>query len=185
VTSRDQVLFLGGRSGVGKSSVAAEVFRQLSLAGVRHCLIDGDNLDMAFPKEQGLNLAELNLAAMWANYQGAGYSRLVYVNTASVRDDVLPELLIAMGGEPKVNAVLLTASDRIADARLAQREIGGGLDAHVERGRRGARELEERAPDWVRRIATDGRTVAAVAAEIVSLLDWEDARPTEGGRSLP
>jgi adenylylsulfate kinase-like enzyme len=42
-------LFIGGRSGVGKSSVGYEIHAQLSAACVQHCLIEGDNLDMAWP----------------------------------------------------------------------------------------------------------------------------------------
>lgn len=45
--SRSHVLLIGGRSGVGKSTVAAEVHRQLSEYGVHHAWIEGDNLDMA------------------------------------------------------------------------------------------------------------------------------------------
>ncbi len=38
-------LFLGGRSGSGKSSVAYEIHDQLSSSGVMHACIEGDNLD--------------------------------------------------------------------------------------------------------------------------------------------
>lgn len=44
-----EALFIGGRSGVGKTAVGNEIHAQLSAAGVRHCLIDGDFLDMAYP----------------------------------------------------------------------------------------------------------------------------------------
>jgi adenylylsulfate kinase-like enzyme len=45
-----QALFLGGRSGVGKSTVAAEVARILTAADVAHALIEGDALDQAHPE---------------------------------------------------------------------------------------------------------------------------------------
>lgn len=45
----DEVLLIGGRSGVGKTSVAFEVSELLQGADVAHCLIDGDNLDAAYP----------------------------------------------------------------------------------------------------------------------------------------
>jgi hypothetical protein len=38
---------------------------QLSRAGIWHCLIEGDNLDMAYPPPWEHGLAERNLAAMW------------------------------------------------------------------------------------------------------------------------
>jgi adenylylsulfate kinase-like enzyme len=44
-----EVLLLAGRSGVGKSSVAFGCHDALRAAGVRHCVIDGDMLDMAYP----------------------------------------------------------------------------------------------------------------------------------------
>jgi hypothetical protein len=57
-------LFLGGRSGVGKTSIGYEIHAQLPAARIQHCLIEGDNLDMAWPTphEHGLALAEQHLA---------------------------------------------------------------------------------------------------------------------------
>jgi hypothetical protein len=51
---------------------------QLSAAGVRHCLIEGDNLDLAYPPPHVHGLAEQNLAAMWASYTALGYRRMIY-----------------------------------------------------------------------------------------------------------
>ena len=45
-----EVLLLAGRSGSGKTSVSFEVSDQLQKADVAHCLVDGDNLDTAYPK---------------------------------------------------------------------------------------------------------------------------------------
>jgi hypothetical protein len=92
-------LFIGGRAGAGKSSVGSEVHAQLSAARVRHALIEGDNLDHAYPPPREHRLAERNLAAVWSNYR--------------------------------------------ARQQLAQREIGGALQAHIARGKVAARELEK------------------------------------------
>jgi adenylylsulfate kinase-like enzyme len=46
--SVSHVLLIGGRAGVGKSTVAAEVHRQLSEDGIQHAWIAGDNLDMEY-----------------------------------------------------------------------------------------------------------------------------------------
>jgi hypothetical protein len=95
VTELSEVLFIGGRSGVGKTSVAYELHSQLAAKDVRHCLIEGDNLDMAHPAPWVHGLAEKNLAAMWQNYRELGYRRLIYTNTVSVR--LTQELATAMG----------------------------------------------------------------------------------------
>ena len=154
--------------------MAAEIHRQLSDHGVHHAWIEGDNLDMAFPVpwKQGYTLAEDNLAAMWSNYKARGYRRLIYVNTASVLAPVTHELTAAMGDDPTVTGVLLTSSDAVAEERLAQREVGGGLDHAVVRSREAALELEAEAPTDVVRVNTDEQSVSAVAAEIIQLTGW-------------
>lgn len=175
MNERSQALFIGGRSGAGKTSVGYEVHAQLSAARVRHALIDGDNLDMAYPPPQRDGLAEQNLAAMWANYRSLGYRRLVYANTASVSRKVNDSLTTAMGDGPEVTAVLLTCSDATAHQRLARREIGTELAWHLERSTLMALRLERHAPSWVHRVPTDGRSVCELAADVISLTAW--ARP--------
>ncbi len=66
VSERSQVLFIRGTFRRRKSAVAAEMSHQLAGADVPHCLIEGDNLDLAHPTplEQGHPLTEMNLAAM-------------------------------------------------------------------------------------------------------------------------
>ena len=172
MTGQTEALLVGGRAGVGKSSVGYEIHEQLSAVGLRHCLIEGDNLDMAYPEPWEHHLAERNLAAMWANYRALGYRRMIYTNTASVLEKVIGELTAAMGDDPQVTGVLLTCSDTTARQRLAQREIGSALDWHVERSAQMARRLDRQAPAWVHRVATDARTVADIAAEVISLTAW-------------
>ncbi len=172
---RSQVVFIGGRSGVGKTTVAAEMHAQLIALSVQHCWIEGDNLDMAYPTpwEQGHALAEANLAAMWRNYKAVGYTRLIYTNTAAVRGDVIRSLVAALGDDPAVHAILLTSSDDEADRRLSQREVGSGLAWHSERSRKAARKLESLAPPWVQRVNTDHRRIIDIARDIVDLVGWD------------
>lgn len=172
VTAGTELLLIGGRSGVGKSTVGSEIHAQLSAAGVRHCLIEGDNLDMAYPPPREHGLAEQNLAAMQANYAALGYRRMIYTNTASVLAKVITDLTAAIGGNPRLTAVLLRCSNATAHQRLGQREIGTALDWHLERSAEMARRLDEDAPPWVHRLDTDGQAVADIAAQIIGLADW-------------
>ncbi|MFC9995231.1 ATPase [Nocardia sp. NPDC127526] len=166
-----EALFIGGRSGVGKSSVGAEIHEQLSAARIRHCLIEGDVLDLAYPPPWEHGLAERNLAAMWANYRALGYHRMIYTNTASVLEPVIRSLTTAMGDDPKVIAILLCCTDDTARQRLSHREIGSALDIHLDRSRAMAQRLDA-APAWVHRIWTDNRSTTDIAAEIVTHTGW-------------
>lgn len=164
------MLFIGGRSGVGKSSIAFELHAQLSRARVKHCVIEGDNLDLAYPAPWEHHLAERNLSAVWNNYRSLGYRRMIYTNTVSVR--FTDQLAAAMGDEPRVAAVLLTATDETAHARLGRRSEGTDLLEHIKRSNVRACELESLTPDWVHRLATDGRSVIDVATELRSIIGW-------------
>jgi hypothetical protein len=161
------VLLIGGRSGVGKTSVAVELHELLASRSVRHALIEGDTLDLAWPWPE--DLAYRNLADIWRNYRDLGYSRVIYTNTVSVLDSV--PLLSAIGGAPRAFGALLTASDETIRNRLAQREIGTALEEHVSRSRRAATRLAS-APAWVTRIPTDGRPTPSLAHELATLTGW-------------
>lgn len=169
-----ELLLIGGRSGVGKSSVGWEVSAQLQAASVAHCYLEGDFLDQAFPAPPGdphrTELTRRNLTAVWRNYADLGYRRLIYTNTVSILE---PDLVIgAMGGDVATTGVLLTAEDATANARLRGREIGSQYEAHVARSAVAARHLAAAAPAWVHRVATDDRSVIEVAAQVVRLTGW-------------
>ncbi|MFC7326728.1 hypothetical protein [Marinactinospora rubrisoli] len=172
--SAPEALLIGGRSGVGKSTVMWEVSVLLQAARVAHCVVEGDLLDQAHPAPPGdpqrTLLTERNLAALWGNYAGLGYRRLVYTNTVSVLEADL--VTRAMGGDARVTGVLLTADDTTANARLAVREIGSQLAPHMARSATMAQHLDATAPDWVTRIPTAGRTVPGIARDVVAAAGW-------------
>ena len=169
-----EALLIGGRAGVGKTTVGWEICVQLQAAGIAHCLIEGDNLDQAFPAPADdparTKMTEANLAAIWRNYAALGYRRLIYTNTVSVLE---PDMIArAMGGTPRIVAVLLTADEATARQRLGIREIGSQLDAHITRSSAMAQRLEAVAPPWVARVPTDDRSVADIARDVIAVTSW-------------
>ncbi len=169
-----QALLIGGRAGVGKSTLGWEISAQLQAAEVGHAFVEGDNLDQVFPAPPGdpnrALITEANLTAMWRNYAAGGCRRLIYTNTVSVLEPDLVER--SLGGTVRVTSVLLTASDVTARERLGGREIGSQLDPHIDRGARMAVYLERTAPSSVQRVATDGRTVEELARAVIALAGW-------------
>ncbi|MFF8973604.1 AAA family ATPase [Streptomyces sp. NPDC014995] len=173
-TAAYEALLIGGRAGVGKTTVGWEISAQLQALRIAHCLVEGDNLDQAFPAPADdparTKMTEANLAALWRNYAALGYRRLIYTNTVSVLE---PDLIArAMGGTPRITAVLLTADETTAQQRLGTREIGSQLDAHVTRSTAMAQHLEATAPPWVARVPTDGRSVTDIARDAIAATNW-------------
>ena len=171
---RPEALLIGGRAGVGKTTAGWEVSAQLQAAQIAHAHVDGDNLDQIFPAPPDdptrSGITEANLAALWSNYVALGCRRLIYTNTVSVLE---PDLIArAMGGTPRIIAVLLTAEDSTARQRLTGREIGSQFDAHVTRSAKMAEYLESNAPAWVHRIPTDGRHTIEIALDIIAATGW-------------
>ncbi len=164
------MIFIGGRSGVGKSAVAFEMHRLLSERGIRHAVIEGDCLDLAYPAPWEHHLAERNLAAMWGNYRQLGYRRLIYTNTVAVLEQA--SLIAAMGDSPVATSVLLRANDATAVQRLAARERGESLRQHIEHSSAAATRLDDHAGNDVHRVDTDDRSPALVADRIIKLSGW-------------
>jgi ABC-type glutathione transport system ATPase component len=167
-----EVLFIGGGSGVGKTTVGLEIHSLLRNAGIAHGVIDGDLLDLAYPTPWGHNLAERNLTALWSNYHSLGYRRLIYINTASVLPKEMRKLAEAMGDAPRISAVLLTCSDASVRERLGRRETGTGLQRHLEASSKMAALLQDKVEGSVRQISTDSREAREVAADVVAVTDW-------------
>jgi ABC-type glutathione transport system ATPase component len=170
-----EVVVIGGRSGVGKTSVALALHARLRRDEVRHVVVEGDYLDMAWPAPPDLDLAMRNLQAVWANFRSLGHHRLIYTNTVSVLE--IPKLVAALGRAASVTAVLLTATDATADARLASRESGAELETHRVRSLSMAARLDDEAPSAVYRMCTDDRTPDELAAQISGLCDWKGGGP--------
>lgn len=66
----------------------------------------------------------------------------------------------------------MTCMDATAAQRLGGREIGQELEQHVESSRRMAAVLTDGVEATTARIATDDRTVADIAADVIACTGW-------------
>lgn len=171
---RSEVLFVGGRSGVGKTTAAEALHDLLVGADVRHAVIEGDFLDLAHPaphvEHPGARLAERNLGTMWAAYRELGHHRLVFTNTVSVLEH--ERLAAAMGDDPVVTVVLLRAADDTVAGRLTRRAGGSDPGAQLAHSARTAGRLDSAVADTVARVDTDTMAPADVARRLADLTGW-------------
>ncbi|MER5915941.1 hypothetical protein ABT124_37400 [Streptomyces sp. NPDC001982] len=171
-----EVLLIGGRAGVGKTTVGWEVSALLRAAAVSHAIIEGDFMGQVHPAPVGdphrAEITESNLTAVWANFARRGYRRLIYTNTVSVLPEATGMFERSMGAGVRIIRVLLTASDATARERLVGRELGSELEQELEGSVRKARLLDQRAPAEAVRVVTDGRPVVDIAREVVAVTGW-------------
>ena len=172
-----EALLIGGRSGVGKTTVAWEVSARLRAAGVAHAIVEGDLMGQVHPAPDGdpdgRLLRERNLAAVWANFAALGHRRLIYTNTLSVLPEMAGMFERAMGPDVRLVRVLLTASDTTARERLTGRELGSELDDGLKTSAERARVLDARVPEDTVRVATDERPVVDIARDVVAATGWD------------
>ncbi|EKX67464.1 hypothetical protein Sipo8835_02645 [Streptomyces ipomoeae] len=178
---RAEVLLIGGRAGVGKTTVGWEVSDRLRSAEVAHAIIDGDFMAQVHPAPEGdphrAGIAERNLTAVWGNYAALGHRRLVYTNTLSVLAGTAGTFRRAMGADVRIVRVLLTATDESTERRLRGREIGSEFERELAGSIRKARLLDEQAPGDTVRVATDGRAVIDIATEVLAATGWLEVPP--------
>ncbi|MEH0441474.1 hypothetical protein QBA74_39350 [Streptomyces scabiei] len=176
-----EALLIGGRAGVGKTTVGWEVSAQLRAAAVPHAVIEGDFMGQVHPAPAGdphrAEITESNLTAVWANFAQRGYRRLIYTNTVSVLPEAAGMFERAMGAGVRIIRVLLTASDATARERLVGRELGSELEKELEGSGRKARLLDQRAAADTVRVVTDERPVVDIAREVVSATGWAKPHP--------
>lgn len=163
---------IAGPAGVGKTSVANDVSVQLRRAGVAHAVVDTDALDDVFPVPDGQwRLTERHLAVMWESYRSLGIRRLiltgVYLHTA-------PELewIVRATSPDRVTLIRLDAAPDVLAERVRRREIGSGAEDQLVRTHDQARILASQPQGAEMVVATDGRPIESIAAEIISTLGW-------------
>lgn len=169
------MLLISGPPGVGKSTVAWEIFDRLVDNGDSPALADLDLLGASWPvpadDPHNERMRAANLAAVWANYQAAG-SRCLIVDGVieSRKHREAYEAAI-----PQAIAVLcrLEAGNEQLGSRIVRRgrERGDGIAKLTHR----AIELSallERDDGAELTVDTNGRDVAQVADQILSETGW-------------
>jgi len=171
-----EVLLIGGRAGVGKTTVGWEVSAQLRANAVSHAILEGDFMGQVHPAPDGdperSKIVESNLTAVWANYRQLGYRRLIYTNTVSVLPSTTAMFHRAMGADVRIVRVLLTAGDMTIVERLASRELGSELEDTLKSSNDKAKVLDEQVPADTVRIACDRRRVTDIALAVVAATGW-------------
>jgi predicted kinase len=166
---------LSGAPGVGKTSLAEEMFDQLRERDIRHAVIDVDALCLSYPYRTGDPYNSVtaieNVASVWANFSRQGIDRLVLVRVVESRADV--ERLLAAVPGAHVTVCHLAASPMTVEERIRRREVGSSTESLAARGR----QLAAMAPDadFVDIVLeTDGKALAELATELLAKLGWID-----------
>ncbi|HEY1703894.1 MAG TPA: AAA family ATPase [Trebonia sp.] len=168
------VVVLCGPPGVGKSSLAEEMFDQLSVHDVRHAVIDVDALCLCWPFRPGdrynTQTAVENLAAVWAGYRRQGISRLILARVVESEADIA-RLLSAVPGADHATVCQLTARPETIEERIRRREVGSSAEPLVAR----SREIAVTAPeadfaDIV--LDTEATPLSELAADLLKRLGW-------------
>ncbi len=162
------ILLVTGPVGVGKSSVADEVFEILRRTSASVALINFDELTYASPRSKddpyGTKLGLKNLSAIWPNYIEAGIDNFIIPYVVETKRDI--DRFGASISGADVWVVRLAASIGVLRERLRNRPMGGSLEWHLNR----AAELNDLYAasgigDLV--IDTDNKTIRAIADEVI------------------
>jgi hypothetical protein len=170
------VLWVGGPTGVGKSTVAYAVHRQYARAGVPVAYVDLQQIGFLRPAADGDAIAIANLAALWRVHRDAGAHGLI------VSGDLAPGHADVFATTTLTGCRLHASPDTLAERLLLRgRGLGPPIPGDELRGlppatlrRIAARAAREEPPrDGVPRVHTDGLSVEETARQVRLLAgDW-------------
>lgn len=170
------VLIVTGPVGVGKTTVAGEISEILEAERVLHAFVDLDALRWFYPHPPGdrfgSTVAIKNLAAVWKNYEEVGVRALVVADIIETPGDLEPYRRALPN--PAITVVRLWASIEAMRSRIAQREVGSGLDWHLDRTVELATIMDASSVEDVL-IETEGKTVLEVPREVLDRTEWAKA----------
>lgn len=175
---RVPVLLITGPVGVGKTAVLNEVVELLRATAMRFTAVDLDALSYTFPAPPRDHFRNevifRNLAILWRNARASGTERLVLARVIEDREELARYRRAIPGAD--ITVVRLRAPIRTLQRRVRGREIGLGRAWGVERAAELARIMERTRPEDIL-IETDGRTVRAIARDVLDRVGWL-ARPS-------
>jgi len=171
------VLVICGASGTGKTATAFEVGQRLQELGIRHAVVDTDELDRVWPLPQRTEdlvaISRQNLSALWRTFSHLGTQRVVLCGVMASHAE--SERWIADAIEDSdVTYVRLVAERKTREQRLRRREIGSGFQNDMKASDAAATFIERHDPPEMPRVRTDGKSVAAVSVEVLRVSNWLD-----------
>lgn len=176
-----QLLLITGPAGVGKSTLCWELSAELAAAQVAHAVVETDELDKVFPRPareeldrlwpDTIDVSSVNLAAIWSTYRALGQRRLI-MSGVMLHLAFDRRWILAAIPDAEITVVRLAVSEPELLARLAQREIGSGAEAQVERSLRQARRMADENAEGLIVVPTDGRTPGELARTVLEKIGW-------------
>ena len=176
-----QLVLITGPAGVGKSTLAWEMSAQLAEAGTAHAVIESDELDRVFPRPTAADLAVLQpgttdvsgltLAALWSVYRKLGHDRAI-LSGVMLHLAFDTRWILAAIPDAELTVVRLQASDAALTARLSRRETDAGAAAQIARSLKQSARMAAQETGQMIVLATDGRTPADLAREVIGAIGW-------------